>query len=407
MKMRIAHVFLAAVALGFIPTAPVIAEDGENAKAVFVMTNSAEKNEVISFVRAEDGSLQEFRHFATGGPGSGGNNDPLESQGSLTLSQDHRLLFAVNAGSGQISVFGVPGAELSLEDKVSSGGSEPNAIVQFGNLVYVLNTGGSSDVVGFRLNYGHLQQIPNSTRFLPTNTSRATSITFSPDGKFLAITERLTNLVDVFPVQSDGTLGAIQKNPSAGPGAFAVKFAPEGVALVSETGAAGVLNGSAISSYAVNGDGSLTAISTSVPTDGAANCWNAITPDGRFVYVSNAGSSTIAGFSIAANGALAPLPGTVVGVNPSGSTNLDITISADGKFLYTLNTAVGTIGIFAIQNDGTLANHGTVAGFAASWASTASRRISQIVADSETRNPSRWHCTEEEFLLVWGKVSEL
>jgi 6-phosphogluconolactonase len=80
-----------------------------------------------------------------------------------------------------------------------------------------------------------------------------------------------------------------------------------------------------------------------VPTDGAANCWNAVTPDGCFVYVSNARSSTIAGFSIAANGTLAPLPGTVVGINPSGSTNLDITISADGKFLYTLNAAVGTM----------------------------------------------------------------
>jgi 6-phosphogluconolactonase len=366
MKMRIAHVCLAALLLGFLPTAPTMAQDGEHAKAVFVMTNSAEKNEVISFVRAKDGSLQEFKHFATGGRGSGGNNDPLESQGSLTLSQDHRLLFAVNAGSGQISVFSVHGAELSLEDKVSSGGSEPNAIAQFGNLVYVLNAGGSSEVVGFRLNYGHLQQIPNSLRFLSTNTSGAASILFSPDGKFLAITERLTNLVDVFPVQSDGTLGTIVKNPSAGPGAFAVKFAPEGIALVSETGAPGVPNGSAISSYTVSGSGTLTAISASVPTDGAANCWNAVTPDGRFVYVSNAGSSTIAGFSIGPNGTLAPLPGTVVGSNPAGSTNLDITTSADGKFLYTLNAAKGTIGIFAInQNDGTLGNLGTVEGFAA------------------------------------------
>lgn len=365
MKMRIPHVCLAALALGFLPSTPAIAQDAEDTKAVFVMTNSAEKNEVISFVRAEDGSLQEFKHFATGGRGSGGNNDPLESQGSLTLSQDNRVLLAVNAGSGQISVFGVHGAELALEDKVSSGGSEPNAIAQFGNLVYVLNTGGSSNVVGFRLNYGRLRQIPNSLRFLSTNTSGAASVSFSPDGKFLAVTERLTNLVDVFAVQSDGTLGTIVKNPSVGPGAFAVKFAPEGVALVSETGAAGVANGSAISSYAVSGNGTLTAVSASVPTEGAANCWNAFTPDGRFVYVSNAGSSTIAGFSIAANGTLSPLSGTVVGANPQGSTNLDITISADGKFLYTLNAAMGTIGIFEIQSDGTLANHGTMTGFAA------------------------------------------
>jgi len=67
--------------------------------AVFVMNNSASRNQIISFTRAADGSLQKDGTFATGGRGSGGVTDPLESQGSLTLSQDRSLLFAVNAGS--------------------------------------------------------------------------------------------------------------------------------------------------------------------------------------------------------------------------------------------------------------------------------------------------------------------
>lgn len=95
---------------------------------------------------------------------------------------------------------------------------------------------------------------------------------------------------------------------------------------------------------------------------GAANCWNAVTPDGRWVYVSNAGSSTISGFAIGADGTLTVLPGTVLGSNPSGATNLDLTVSADEKFLYTLNTGNGTIGIFVIQKDGTLVNSGSVEG---------------------------------------------
>ena len=118
------------------------------------MTNAVDRNEVLAYRRASDGTLQEGGRFATGGRGRGGNNDPLESQGSLTLSQDHSLLFAVNPGSGTISVFSVHGSELSLLDKVISGGSQPNAIAQHGNLVYVLNAGGSSNVVGFRLNNG-------------------------------------------------------------------------------------------------------------------------------------------------------------------------------------------------------------------------------------------------------------
>src|ERR1700747_2710536 len=88
--------------------------------AVFVMNNAVDRNEVISFRRAADGSLQQDGAFATGGRGTGGVTDPLESQGSLTLSQDHSLLFAVNGGSGEISVFLVYGSDLSLVDKVVS-----------------------------------------------------------------------------------------------------------------------------------------------------------------------------------------------------------------------------------------------------------------------------------------------
>jgi 6-phosphogluconolactonase len=317
---------------------------------------------VIAYRRETDGTLQEGRRFATGGRGSGGNNDPLESQGSLTLSRDHSLLFAVNAGSGNVSVFKVHGSELSLVDKVISGGSEPNAVAQHGNLVYVVNTGGSSNVVGFMLNNGKLTQIPNSTRFLSTNTSGAGGLAFSPDGRFLLVVERLTNDIDVFSVQGDSTLSPIVLNPSAGPGAFSVSFAPNGTALVSETGPSAVPNGSAISSYEVAANGTLSAITTSVPTSGAANCWNVVTPDSRFVYVSNAGSSTISGFAISKTGALTALPGTIVGTNPEGSGNLDIAVSSDGKFIYTLNSAGGAIGIFAVQKDGTLLNVGLAIG---------------------------------------------
>jgi len=353
MHKRIKSMFmLLAIAAAGLPPAAFSQENGsEGEHAVFVMTNAADHNEVIAYQRAENGTLREVNTILTGGRGSGGNNDPLESQGSLTLSEDHSLLFAVNAGSGEVSVFRVEGSSLSLTDKVSSSGSEPNAIAQHGDLVYVLNTGGSSNVVGFRLEGDHLNQIDHSLAFLSTNTAGAASIAISPDGQFVAVTERLTNSVDVFKVLADGTLAPIVINPSVGPGAFSVSFTPNGEAIVSETGGA---RGSAVSSYSVLPDGKLSPISSSVPTLGAANCWNAITPDGRFVYVSNAGSSTISGFAIAGNGSLSALPGTVVGGNPAGATNLDITVSADGKFLYTMNSHNGTVGIFAIQKDGTL-----------------------------------------------------
>jgi 6-phosphogluconolactonase len=338
----------------------------KNAGAVFVMTNAAAGNEIIAFKRAPDGSLQLDKAFLTGGRGSGGVTDPLGSQGSLTLSQDHSLLFAVNAGSGDISVFQVQGANLALVDKVPCGGASPVAVAQHGNLVYVANEGASSSVTGFSFSKnGKLKPISNSLAYLSTANSGPASLSFSPDGQFLLVTEKLTNSIDAFHVQLNGTLAPIVINPSADPGVFAVTFAPNGAALVAETGPAGGTNASAISSYAVGANGKLTSISLGVPTLAAATCWHVVTPNGQFVYTSNSGSGTVSGFSISASGALTAISGTVVGTIPSGSTNLDLAITEDGKFLYTLDSGTGSVSIFGINEDGTLTNLGEAGGLSA------------------------------------------
>jgi 6-phosphogluconolactonase (cycloisomerase 2 family) len=328
------------------------------------MTNDADANEVIAFDRTPYGTLQGSRRYSTGGRGSGGKVDPLGSQGSLTLSDDGSLLFAANAGSGTVSTFRVLGSRLLLTDRVNSGGSEPNAVAQHGKLVYVLNTAGSSSVVGFRVANGQLTRIADSQRFLSGNFVESASLAFTPDGKFLVVTERATNNIDVFNVLADGRLSPITVNPSAGPGAFSVAIAPNGAVLVSETGAGGPAS-SAISSYNIAADGKLLPVSVSLPTLGAANCWNVVTPDGRFVYTSNAGTSSIAGFEVGAHGELRAIGSTIVGVNPQGSANLDITISADGHFLYSLNGATGAVGMFAIAHDGSLVNLGVRGGLPA------------------------------------------
>jgi 6-phosphogluconolactonase len=336
---------------------------GNARHAVFVMTNDADENAVIAYERTAYGTLQSPRRYETGGRGSGGTIDPLGSQGSLTLSEDGSLLFAANAGSGTVSVFRVLGTRLALIDRANSGGSEPNAVAQHGKILYVLNTAGSSSVVGFRLFEGKLVRIPESQRFLSGNFVNSASLAFSPDGRFLVVTERTTNSIDVFRVQPDGRLSAIVVNQSAGPGAFSAVIAPNGTVIVSETGTGGTT--SATSSYAIAADGKLVPVSVSLPTLGAANCWNVVTPDGRFVYTSNAGTGSIAGFEIGARGTLRPVGSTIVGINPPGSVNLDIAISADGKFLYSLNAGTGAVGMFGIARDGSLVNLGTQGGLAA------------------------------------------
>jgi 6-phosphogluconolactonase (cycloisomerase 2 family) len=153
-------------------------------------------------------------------------------------------------------------------------------------------------------------------------------------------------------------LGPLVVNAKPAPGTFSLAFAPNGIAIVSETGPAGADNASAISSYSVGPDGRLTAVSQSVPALANANCWNAITPDGKYVYTSNAGSDSISGFAIGKDGTLTPLGSTVVGNNPAGSTNLDIAVSADGRYVYTLNSSAGNVGMFRIEDNGTLTHLG-------------------------------------------------
>src|SRR5438270_304747 len=84
----------------------------DRAGAVYVMTNQV-ANSVQVFLRAPDGTLTPGGMFLTGGAGAptgnlfGNPNDPLASQGSVTLSSDNHFLFVVNAGSAEISVFSV------------------------------------------------------------------------------------------------------------------------------------------------------------------------------------------------------------------------------------------------------------------------------------------------------------
>lgn len=324
--------------------------------AVFVMTNSASHNEVMIFLRSANGTLQLTGRVATQGRGSGGTTDPLGSQGSLTLSSDHKLLFAVNAGSGSLSSFRVRGDDLHLADVAYTGGASPVAVAQWGDLVYVLNFAGNSNVVAFHLDdNGKLSQIPKSIRYLSSSNSGASSVAFTPDGKYLLVTEKLTNNIDLFPVLADGTLGTAVITKDPGAGLFDLTISPNGAILALEAGAG------TISSF-IDQNQTLTPLN-SLSTNGNATCWNVVTPDGRWVYTANSASNSISGFGISGAGLLTAVPGIVVAQLPAGSTDIDLAVSADSKYLYSLNSSAGAVGVFKINANGTLTQLSSVPAF--------------------------------------------
>src|SRR5829696_1839778 len=189
-----ACVLLAAVAAALGPAAT--SADNLKAGAVFVMTNQA-VNAVAAFNRAPDGTLTPAGTFSTGGRGDpvaqpgDPPTDPLASQGALILSEGNRFLFAVNAGSDEVSVLTVGKSGLTLVEKVASGGDRPISLTLHENLLYVLNEGGTPNITGFTVSdKGELTPLAGSARPLAGGSvADPAEVRFSSDGTLLVVTE--------------------------------------------------------------------------------------------------------------------------------------------------------------------------------------------------------------------------
>ena len=229
-----------------------------------------------------------------------------------------------------------------------SGGKRPISIAVHDNLLYALNTGDNT-VSGFRVTgAAQLVALPGSTRSLATGASGAAAIRFTSDGRFVIVTERLSNRLEVLPVRHDGRLGAPVVTAANGSASFGFDITTRNQPIVSET------QGS-LTSYALASGGGLTPITASISTGGAAACWVTITSDGRFAYATNAGSNTVAGFSVDEGGHLAALtPDAATGDAGAGASPIDLD-HVGTRFLYALEAGTGTIATFAIDSGGKLA----------------------------------------------------
>ena len=321
--------------------------------AVFTIGNDQGGNEVLAFRRGNDGRLQFAGAFATGGRGSGGG---LGSQGALVLSEDGGLLFAVDAGSNEISSFAVHGTSLRLVGHVSSGGTRPISLTVHDDLLYVLNAGGEGNVTGFTLGEeGALVPLPGSTRPLSGNATGPAQIEFTPDGEHLVVAEKATNRLDVYEVGRDGRAEGPVVQISSGRTPFGFAVGRHGLLVVSEAfgGAAGA---GAISSYApVEDDGAIRAISASVPDHQSAPCWVVITRDDRVAFTSNTGSNSISAYRIDREGRLVLLDHDgVAGTTGAGSAPTDLALTGQSSFLYALDSGTAAISAFRVRPGGDL-----------------------------------------------------
>lgn len=340
---------------------------------VFVSTNANDPvrgNEIVMYQRAADGALTISGRFPTGGQGLGSG---LGSQDPVILSKNGRWLFAVNAGSNEVSVFAVHPTGLVLTDKVASGGVRPTSLTVRSNRLFVLNAGDPGNITGFRLNgQGKLTPVAGSTGLLSNNGSGAApapaQVSFSPNGKYLVVTERATNLLDLYQVNQQGAVTGPVTTPSSGMTPFGFAFADAETLVVSEA-FGGAANASAVSSYRLK-NGQLQLISASVPTGETAACWIVISKDGKLAYTTNAGSASLSGYQVARDGQLSLFNGRA-GETGANTGPTDAGKSRDGRFIYALSPRSQTVIGFAMQANGSLVAIGSFGGLPANAAGAA------------------------------------
>jgi 6-phosphogluconolactonase (cycloisomerase 2 family) len=312
---------------------------------VYTETNDASGNALVVFQRAYDGTLTRLGTVSAGGLGTG---TELGSQGAVAVSDDNQWVFAVDAGSNQISSFLVTPRGPSLVSVVDSGGMMPISLTQSGDRLYVLNAGGDGNISGFSIDdTGALAPLADSTRPLSGSATNPAQILFTSDGQMLIVTERATNSIDVYSIDYFGNVSGPNVQVSSGPVPYGFAVDRFGHLIVSEAGT------NTISSYAIDAwSGDLNVISGSLATKQMAPCWVTIAGNGRYVYTTDAASNAITGYQIIPNGRLRMLDKNgrtaTTGAHPT-----DMAIGSNGRYLYARNSD-GTISAYRVGNDGSL-----------------------------------------------------
>lgn len=362
-RHRRAATFLATVAAAAVASAPPAdatvvsgASSSSAVGAVYVATNAwSGGNSILTFPRYANGSLGPVSAAVpTGGLGSGPGqyapivSDPLGSQNSLITDQSGKYLFAVNAGSGDVSSFSAARGGLALVDRqpsVPSGvAGQPNpfpvSLADNGSTLYVLNAIGDS-ITGYTVNSaGHLKAFQNCALPAlpagnPLNVFSATTLSstqavdtqlpgqvgFSPDGKWLLVTSKEGPIstttppggagdqfpfgptsgpghIYAYPVRSDGMVNCASPATTTlpvypdGHGTFPFSFTwtSQGKLLLTEVFGESDLPSSlpkglsGVSSFILNADGTLT-LQRTVSDPSPVPCW--IVRSGANVFVAN------------------------------------------------------------------------------------------------------------------------
>lgn len=331
---------------------------------IYVMTNDDTANTIEVYLRRPSGEIRNVPQASvrTGGMGAASNAaiDPLGSQGSLVFSEQHDMLFGVNAGDNTVFAFKTRDMDKRIIRRhlrpvrtavVPSGGNLPVSVAVSGDKLYVLNVGGEGMVSTFEISAGGGLTMLNSVSLgLDTATEVPFDNVMAPGqvgvdtlSRRLLVTNASGQELLSFALDGDGLPdGALTSTPTSGVVPFSFATTPYGNILVTEAGSG------AVSAFDSPVGYPLTETTASVTNGQAATCW-IVAGDEGYAYVSNTLSDTVSLYRYTRDGALSLIDATAATVSAGGAPT-DMTLAGDGNFLFTLDAGTGEISSFRVNH---------------------------------------------------------
>ncbi|UKD57563.1 PKD domain-containing protein [Amycolatopsis sp. FU40] len=251
----------------------------------------------------------------------------------MAITPDAQKVYSVDSGSGAIIGYriGSDGTLTPIDGGIVLVGLPVvgAAVTPDGSRLFVTLGGGTTSLGSVR-SYAISPSGTLSRTGAPDAPidSPISQIAIAPDASHLIVTNYLANSVTSFAIAPDATLAQVGTPAPAGNKPVIPAFTPDGKYLYVSNEGSGDL-----SAYAVGRDGSLTAVPGSPYPSGGTTHGAVSTPDSHRLYVPNTTANTVTGWSISTGGRLTPLPGSPyqMPVMPGR-----VTLSADGKHLFVI-----------------------------------------------------------------------
>jgi 6-phosphogluconolactonase len=178
--------------------------------------------------------------------------------------------------------------------------------------------------------------------------------------QFVYVANLTSNNVSAYRIGTNGALTPVPESPFAAgaqPRSVAVDPTARFVYVANAGSSPSIYNGS-VSAYSIGANGALTPVPGSPFAAGTWSASVAVDPTGKFVYVANTGlypiKGSVSGYSIGANGALTPVPGSPFTARDSPSS---VAVDPTANFVYVANyndSNVPNISGYSIGANGTL-----------------------------------------------------